>query len=132
MTRNEFIQQPGLVMEKKVISLGYARATVGKYVDCGVLKRIKPPGCHHAHYQKRQLALLMGWQEIVARDDEEFAKEPLLMRRKAVLRWTGFSKETLGNIVDHRALRMVQPAGAKQGLFLKEQIAALIGMEARV
>jgi hypothetical protein len=129
MTKKEFQNQPGLVMEKDVVSLGYARATLEKFVACGILAKVKPAGCSQARYRKRQLAQLMEWNEIVALDEQLFKREPLLMRRKAVLRWTGVSKGTLAKLIDAGTLRHVQPAGFAEGKFPKEQIAALLGME---
>lgn len=115
--------------EKDATGLGYARCTLAKYVDCQVLRRIKPPGCTQAHYQKRQLAQLMDWPEAVAADEEQFKREPQFMRLKAVRRWTGLDKETLAKLVARQVLKTVQPPGTEQVKYLKSQIAALIGME---
>jgi len=129
MNRKEFQRAPGLLREKDAIGLGYARCTLMKYVDCHVLRRIKPPGCGQAHYQKRQLAQLLDWPEVVAADEEQFSREPQFMRRKAVRRWTGLDRETLAKLVDHSVLKPVQPPGTGEAKYLKSQIAALIGME---
>lgn len=128
MTKREFQEQPGLIMEKDVISLGYARATLRKFVDCGVLAKIKPAGCSQARYQKRQLAQLLEWPEIITRDEAAFKEEPQVLRRRDVLRWTGISKDTYENMVQAGALRLVQPTGTGEARCPKAQVAALLGM----
>lgn len=128
MTKQQFKNAPGLLREKDVVSLGYARVTLHKFAECGLLKRVKPFGCAQVRYQKRQLAQLLEWPEVVAADEARFAKEPVLMRRAAILQWLGIGKETLDHMTATGALKLIHPAGFVEGKCPKEQIAALLGM----
>ena len=129
MTKAEFQELPGLLMEHQVIALGYSRATLEKFVACRVLQAIQPPGSGQKRFQKRQLALLMGWKDMNDLDEQKFAAEPLLMRSKAVQWYTGMSETSLGKLVSARTLRLVRPPGSREGKYLKEQIAVLVGMK---
>ena len=127
MTRKEFEAAPWLVMEHHLAGLGYGRATLGKFVDCGTLNKICPKGCGQGRYQKRQIAHLVKWPDCLAEAVRAFGQEPALMPAKAVMRWTGWSDTTLGNIAGAGGLSFVKPPGAGQGKFLKDEVAKLIG-----
>ena len=127
MTREQFRQLPHLLMEHHVVALGYGRATVAKFVDCGVLKRICPKGCGQARYQKRQLAQLLKWEDLL--ELALFVKEPPLIPAKTVRRWTGWSETTLTNMTDAGGLDYVKPPGAGKGRFRKGEIEKLIGFD---
>ena len=124
MNQQEFQRLPWLLLEQQVTALGYDRRTLAKLVDCGVLEKVTPAGNGHARYRKKQLAQLLEWPA----DAGGFAAERPLMSLKAVRTWTGFSEETLGKIVQAGGLRLVKPPGTAQGKYLKDQIAALIGI----
>jgi hypothetical protein len=129
MTKKEFVNGPGLLMEKEVVSLGFARPTIEKFVELGVLKKVKPVGCSQARYQKRQLALLLEWTDVAAGVEQAFAAEPQMMGRKEVLQWTGMSKETLDKMAEKGGLRAVRLPGCNQGKYRKADIAAMLGLE---
>lgn len=129
MTKKEFATGAGLVMEKAAVSLGFARPTLAKLVDVGALKKVKPPGCAHAHYAKVQLADLMGWPDVVESIRERFRAEPHMMGRKEVLYWTGMCKDTLNNISAKGGLRAERPLGASQAKYRKWEVAKLLGLE---
>lgn len=127
MTREEFRRLPHLVQEGDVQRMGYSARTVAKFVECGVLARVQPKGTGSARYQKRQLAQLLGWEELL--EGKAFEQEPPLLPTKAVHRWTGFSENTLAKTADAGALRRVQPPGASTAKYLKADVAAMIGFE---
>ena len=130
MTREQFKALPHLVREQDVRALGYGRQTVAKFVDCGVLLRMSPAGCGQARYQKRQLAQLLKWEELL--DTAGFHREPPMLDLKAVQRWTGWTDTTVMQIVRAGGLAFVKPPGSGHGKFLKKEVAALIGFEAFV
>lgn len=123
---------PGLVMEAKAGEMGYGRATVSKFVACGVLKQVKPPGARQAKYQKKQLAHLLEWGDLIGPDEAAFRLEPPLLGAKAVRQWTGWCDDTLAMIVRAKGLTFKKPPGAGKGKFLKREIAGLIGFEGLV
>ena len=86
-------------MAAQVRALGYSRSALEKLVDCGVLDRVVLRGCRQGRYQKRQLALLLGWAGVVDGDRAEFVREPELLRLKAVRRWLGLSEATIRKVV---------------------------------
>ena len=127
MTRDEFKRLPYLVMEHHVVAAGFGRATVSKFVDCGVLVRICPAGCGQARYQKKQLGQLLHWGDLL--DNRDWNQEPALLSIKAVMRWTGWSDTTLSNMAAAGGLSFVKPAGSGKGKFLKSDVARLIGLD---
>lgn len=128
MTHAEFRQLPYLLLEHQVALAGYDRRTLAKFVECGVLTKVQPAGSGFARYQKRQLALLLGWEALL--ETADFAAERPLMGYKPVHRWTGFAEGTLEHIVHAGGLTRVKPPGATQGKYRKQEIARLIGFEA--
>ena len=128
MTKDEFRQLPLLIQEHHVMEAsGYARNTVRKLVDCGVLRLVKPKGCHQGRFQKRQVARLLKWEEAVETD--ALKREPALMLEKSVRAITGYSTATLDQLVAAGALSFVRPAGISVGRFRKAEIARLVGFE---
>lgn len=127
MTREQFKALPHLVRETDVKALGYSASTLDKFVSCGVLKKIKPPGTHSARFQKKQLAQLLHWEELL--DVAAFKAEPPFMQVKAVQRWTGFSENTLTNLAHAMGNGTVKPPGARTVKFLKATVAEWIGFE---
>jgi len=130
MTKEDFKKLPYLVMEHDIVACGLGRATIGKYVENGILARVCPAGAGQAKYRKKQLAQLLQWEGLL--EPELFRREKPLLEAKAVTRWTGWSDTTLGKIVQARGLTFVKPPGAGKGKYLKQQIAVLIGMEEQV
>ncbi len=128
MTKEQFKALPHLLQEADVVALGYSPRTISKFVDCGVLVRVKPKGTSAARYQKRQLAQMLQWELEVG----EFQKEPQFMQTKAVHRWTGYSENTLTAIAKAGGITFVKPPGSGAGKFLKTDVARLIGFEAYV
>jgi hypothetical protein len=126
MNKAEFAQMPCLLMAHQVETIGYGRATLEKFVDCGVLKRIRPPGCDQNRYQKKQLALILDWPDVVAADEAKFGREPLLLRLCAVREWTGWSESTLLRMADAGGLK-VQRIAKGERRFHKQQIGELMG-----
>ena len=127
MTKDDFKKLPYLVLEHQVVAVGYCRSAVAKFVDCGVLTQVKPAGAGLARYQKKQLAQLLQWEELL--EPKEFAKERPLMDAKAVQRWTGWGEESLVKLVKAGGLKLVKPPGCGRGKFLKTEIGRLIGFE---
>lgn len=128
MTRKEFEALPWLVMEHHLVALGYARWTVLKFADCGVLTSVRPAGAGQARYRKRQVAQLIHWDgEWVAAAMIEWGREPAVIPLKTVMRWTGWSDMTLSKIGKARGLTVVKPPGSDHGKFLKEEVGRLIG-----
>lgn len=127
MTKKEFEVLPQLLMEHHLAAVGYGRATVAKFVDCGVLERICPKGCGQARYQKRQVAQILKWEECLVAARGAFVLEPALMPPKAVRVWTGWSETTLGKIAHAGGLSVVRPPGTRRGKFRKDEVAKLIG-----
>ena len=82
------------MQEGDVQRMGYSARTVAKFVECGVLARVQPKGTGSARYQKRQLAQLLGWEELL--EGKAFEQEPPLLPTKAVHRWHGFQREYAG------------------------------------
>lgn len=132
MTKEDFRKLPGLVQEHDVVTCGLSRATIGKYVEHGILLKVCPPGAGQGRYRKKQLAQLLGWGEVMAADLAAFRKEKPLLELKAVLRWTGWDDRTMGKIVQARGLTLVQPPGAGKRKFLKQQLAGWLGFESEV
>ena len=130
MTREQFKGLPYLVQETEVRALGYSWSTVAKFVACGVLVKIKPAGTQAARFQKKQLAQLLRWEELL--EPLVFRAEPPLMQIKTVQRWTGYSENTLTAIGKAGGIQIVKPPGAEVGKFLKADVARLIGFEAFV
>ena len=127
MTKEQFRALPYLVQPIDVVQMGYGPATVDKFVDCGVLNKIKPAGTQFVRFQKRQLALLLRWAELL--EPKLFQEEPPLMRIKSVHLWTGYSMNTLTAIGRAGGIGIVKPVGMSQVKFLKADVARLIGFE---
>ena len=117
-----------MLMAHQVVTIGYGRATLEKFVDCGVLKRIRPAGCDQNRYQKKQLALLLDWPDVVDADEAKFAQEPLLMRPCIVREWTGWGETMLLRIADAGGLK-VQRIALGERRFHKREIAELLGFK---
>jgi len=115
-------------MAHHVVTIGYGRATLEKFVDCGVLRRIRPPGCDQNRYQKKQIALLLDWPELVDLDQARFAREPMLLRPCVVREWTGWSESSLLRMVDAGGLKS-QRFALGESRFLKKEIAELLGFK---
>ena len=126
MTRDEFNRLPQLVTLRHIEALGYGRATVIKLCDCGVLNAVKLRGDHRTRYQKRQVAALVKWEDPAPA--AQFALEKPLMETKAVQRWTGWDRGTLSQLVESGSLTLMKPPSAGKGKYLKEEIAAIIGL----
>jgi hypothetical protein len=126
MTKAQFQEWPGLLMAHQVVTVGYGRATLEKFVDCGVLRRIRPPGCDQNRYQKKQIALLLDWPDLVAVEEARFAKEPMLLRPCVVRDWTGWSEVSLLRIAEAGGLKSQRFAHGERR-FLKREIAELLG-----
>lgn len=127
MTRESFKQLPHLLQRHEVEAAGFGRQTIEKYVDAGVLTLVQPAGCGQARFQKRQLAQLLNWEDLL--DASGFAEEPPAMSLKAVLRWTGWDDRTLAKIVRAGGLTLVKPPGSGAGKYLKSEVAALLGFK---
>jgi hypothetical protein len=127
MTQAEFKQLPYLLLRHQVVACGYGRAQLDKFVDCGVLRRVQLTGLEQHRYQKKQLAELLGWGELLEAAD--FLAEPPLLAVKAAQRWTGLSDTVLAQVRSAGGLTFVKPPGAGNGKFLKREIAGLIGFE---
>ncbi len=127
MTKEQFKALPHLLREADVVALGYSPRTIRKFVECGVLVRVKPAGISAGRYQKRQLAQLLKWDDLL--ETARFREEKPLMQIKAVHYWTGYSENTLKAISKAGGIRFVKPPGAGAGKFLKSGVAALIGFE---
>lgn len=127
MTQSEFKALPHLLQETDVVKLGYSARTIAKFVDCGVLRKVMPAGTHSARFQKKQLAELLQWTELL--EPGAFQAEPPFMQIKAVQRWTGYAENTLTAIGKGGELHLVKPPGSGTGKFLKAEVAKLIGFE---
>ena len=127
MTKEEFKRLPHLLAEADVVALGYSPRTIAKFVECGVLVKVKPAGCGAARYQKKQVAQMLQWEELL--EPAGFMAEPPFMQIKAVHRWTGYSENTLAMIGKAGGIKFVKPPGAGTGKFLKSGVARLIGFE---
>jgi len=130
MTKDDFKKLPYLVMEHDVMACGLGRATIGKYVENGILARVQPVGAGQAKYRKKQLAQLLQWEELL--EPALFRKEKPLLDAKAVTRWTGWSEMTLQKIVLAGGLKFMQPPGSGKRKYLKWEIGQLIGLEDQV
>lgn len=129
MTRAEFEELPCLLFEHEVMRLtGYARPTVRKMIDCGVLRIVKPAGCGQAKLQKIQVARLVGLMEFVVEVHRQFKAEPMLLPEKTVLRWTGYNGKTLQKIAEAGGAVVVRPPGLTGGRYQKWEIAEWIGL----
>jgi len=132
MTKLQFQALPLLIFEHHVVAVtGYARNTIAKFTDCGVLTIVKPNGSGQGRFQSRQIAQMIGWdwKEVLREWIEQFQRENNLMLEKAVTRYTGYAEKTLLNIRKARGLDFLKPAGADAGRYRKEQIAELIGFK---
>lgn len=126
MTGEEFKRLPFLLAEAEVIAAtGYAHGTIAKYIDNGVLTRVRPEGAGQARYRKAQVAALLRLEDLL--DWTGFRREPLLMPEKQVTVWTGYARDTLARMVASGALGQVRPAGTGQARYQKRQVGALIG-----
>lgn len=127
MTKEQFKALPHLLAEGDVVALGYSPSTIRKFVDCGVLVKVKPAGTSAARYQKKQLAQLLHWEDVL--EVAAFKSEPPFMQVKAVHHWTGYSENTLAQIGAMEGIQCSQPPGATARKFLKADVAKLIGFE---
>nr|WP_294577556.1 hypothetical protein [uncultured Rhodopila sp.] len=129
MSENEFSGLPGLLSRLQVMkATGYTANTLDKMVECGVLGLVKPKGCRHGRFQKKQIAAILG----LAAGLEDFRREPLLMETKAVTRWTGYTALTLKHIASARGLTAVRPASMVKCRYRKGEIAGWLGAEEMV
>lgn len=127
MTREEFITLPYLLTPGQVASCGYSSATVAKYAECGVLRVILPAGCTQRRFQKRQVALLNGWEATL--DLAGWRRLKPMVRLGVVCQWTGYDRDVIGHMVAAGALTVVQPAGVGYRLFRTEEIGAWLGLD---
>ncbi len=127
MTKEQFKALPHLLQEKDVVALGFSPSTISKFVECGVLIKVKPPGTSAARYQKKQLAQLLHWEDLL--ETKTFQAEAPFMQVKAVCRWTGYSENTLMAIGLVSGIESSRPPGMKARKFLKSSVANLIGFE---
>jgi hypothetical protein len=128
MTRAEFQTLPWLLFEHQVRDVtGYAAGTVAKLFDCGVLKPIKPEGCHQAKVRKVQVAQMLKLESWL--DRQAWEAQPALMGAKAVSAWTGYSLATLRKMVTAGSLELIRPSCFNRGRFRKAQVGRLIGLE---
>jgi hypothetical protein len=128
VTHEEFQKLPFLLEYPEVLEvMDYAPRTLEKMVECAVLVEVMPAGITRRRFRKVQIAMMAGleWQS----QAEEFKKEPLLMREKAVVRWTGYAQNTLRRIVRAHGVTIVRPAGMTAGKFRKLEIAELLGLQ---
>lgn len=130
MTREQFRCLPYLLAAADVVAMGYSERSLIKFVECGVLVKVQPCGMQNARFQKKQLAQLLNWDELL--DVAAWKVEPLFMRVKAVQLWTGYSENTLTKIAAAGGLGFVKPPGMFGGKFLKPDVAKLLGFEAYV
>ena len=127
MTQSEFHGLPYLLGRRQTErALGYDRRTLMKMVDAGVLRGIRPEGCCHYRFQKRQVAILAGIEMETAR--QELRRAPLLVPAKTVMAWTGYAAHTLDRIVEAGGLTMVRTANSSAGKYRKVEIMMLIGL----
>lgn len=128
MTHEQFRKLPFLLSDHQVLEVtDYDPRTLNKMVDCGLLLQVIPAGAKNRRFRKVQVALLTGlaWEE----EAKAFGEEPLLMREKAVVTWTGYVQNTLRAICKGHGLTLVRPAGMTGGKFRKVEIAGLLGLE---
>jgi hypothetical protein len=126
MTREEFQGLPHLLTQCQVVGCGYAPATIGKYVEHGILRAVLPKGCTQRRYQKLQLAELLGWMDLV--DVKGWQREKPLLPLGAVTQWTGYANGTVSDIVAAHGLTVVQPGGIGERKFRKEEVGEWIGL----
>lgn len=126
MTQIQFQGLAFLLFEHEVLEVtGYARNTLRKFVDNGVMKLVKPAGAGQGKYQKIQVAQLVGASCTV----EQFWLEPMLMPEKAVRLWTGYAGDTLKKIAEAGGVKVVRPAGCGGARYHKQEVAGWIGLE---
>ena len=131
MTTQDFSRLPLLLDRNDVVrALGYSWNTVAKMIDSGILRGVRPAGCHWFRYQKVQVAKLAGLGDTLAYAARQMQDEPLLMGEKSVCNWTGYAPHTLARIVRAGGLTLVKPPGNGTGRYLKLQIADLVGLPA--
>ena len=128
MTREEFQKWPYLLTQGQVMACGYSPATIGKYVEHGILRAVKPKGCTQRRYQKVQIAKLLAWEDALAADRAAWQKEKPLLGLGAVRQWTGFCNLIITAIVQARGLTAVQPGGIGERKFRKQEIAEWIDL----
>lgn len=131
MTHDTFKKLPFLLMDHQVIEVtGYHLRTLGKMVECAHLAEVRPAGSGQRRFRKVQVALLAGleWEA----EAEAFRQEPLLMKEKAVVSWTGYAQNTLRAICKGHGLTLVRLAGMNGGKFRKLEVARLLGLESYV
>lgn len=110
MTPQEFERLPGLMLEHQVMgATGWAKQTLQKYVEAGVLRRVQPAGAGHGRYQKRQVARLCGLE---GQAEGDWERLPLLLGEKTVRRLTGYSPQMLRQIGRARGCTVVRVPGA--------------------
>lgn len=128
MTHEGFQKLPFLLRRLQVMEvLDCDKRTLPKMIACGHLTKVVPPGAQELRFRKVQVALLVGfeWES----QAQEFWREPLLMREKAVVKWTGYAAMTLERIVQGHGLVRVRPAGMTAGKFRKVEVAELLGLQ---
>jgi len=130
MTQAEFLALPWLLFEHHAMDVtGYARNTLEKMVDCGVLRRVKVKGCSQGRYLKMQLAELAGLGPKVREAAMQFRREPLLMPEKRVCVWTGYGVDAMEKIRKAGGLAVVRVPGISGVRYRKADVAELIGLE---
>jgi predicted site-specific integrase-resolvase len=126
MTPSEFQRLGMLLSEQQVYQVtGLAYHTIRKYVDCGVLRRVRPEPMTHGKLLKVQIAAIVG----ISVEDERLTweREPLLLRDKAVRRWTGYSCKTINRLVEAGSLQRIKLPGGVAA-YRKHDVGELIGL----
>ena len=130
MTLLEFERWPCLLLEWQVLRVtGWARNTLRKYVENGLLEKVQPSGAGHARYRKKQVAQLLEWpvSNLVPAGTTAWERLPWLLSAKGVQVLTGYSAKSLARIVRARGLsRVLVPGGVAK--FKKGEIGKLLGL----
>ena len=105
---------------------GFADNTIRKYVECDILQLVKPRGVAHGRLRKVQVAKLIGLE--LTEDRALWAREPMMLREKAVRRWTGFSSKTIRKLARVGSLTRIRLPGG-EACYRKTEVGELIGMK---
>lgn len=125
MTKQEFAALPYLLTPGEAAQCGYSEHTLNKYAQAGILRVVQPPGAGWRRFQKRQLAQLLGWEDVL--DWTRWRREKPLLACCAVCEWTGYDARTIRQIVASGGLVSVNPGGIGDAKYRKDEIAEWLG-----